>query len=116
MKQESKDLLVTVIKDYMSYAQDDLNEAIGLEDYDTARDRAEDIMHYSNCLDQFGLVEDITKMTNDEFSTYFSAFESWQMVKDWIAEPDEWEDDIRHIAEQHGLEDCVDDVIAIVKD
>ena len=108
--------MLTVIKNYMSSAQDDLNEAIGLEDFDTARDRAEDIMHYSNCLDQFTLVEDITKMTNDEFSTYFSTFESWQMVKDWIQEPDEWEDDIRHIAEQHGLADGVDDVIALVKD
>lgn len=111
MKKETEDLLVAVIKDYMDSAQDDLNEAIGCKEYYTARDKAEDIMHYCNCLDQFEDVE----MTKEEFSNYFSTFESWQLVKEWLKEPDNWEDDIRLLAEQNGLEEGVEEVIALLK-
>lgn len=115
MKKETEELLIEAIKDYMGGAQEDLNEAIACNNYDTARERAEDIMHYCNCLDQFSLVEDITRMTKEKFSTYFLTFESWQLVKEWLKEPDEWEDDIRLLAEQNGLEEGVDEVIALLK-
>lgn len=115
MKKETEELLIAVIKDYMNGAQDDLNEAIGCEEYDTARVRANDIAEYCNCIDQFTLVEDITRFTKEEFTTHFSTFESWQLVKEWLKEPDNWEEDIRYIAEQNGLEEGVDEVIALLK-
>lgn len=111
MKKETEELLITVIKDYMGGAQEDLVDALTMEEYYTARDKAEDIMHYCNCLDQFEGVE----MTKEEFTTYFSTFESWQLVKEWLKEPDNWEDDIRLLAEQNGLEEGVDEVIALLK-
>lgn len=114
MKKETEDLLIAVIKDYMDSAQDDLNEAIGCEEYYTARDKAEDIAEYCNCLNQFEDVEDIEKMTNEEFSNYFSTFESWQVVKEWLKEPSNWEDDIRLLAEQNGLEDGVNEVFELL--
>ena len=116
MKKETEDLLLTVIKDYMASAQDDLNEAIGCDDYDTARVRANDIAEYCNCLDQFTLVEDITRYTKEEFTTHFSTFDSWEYAREWIVEPDNWEDDIRYIAEQNDLTEGVDEVIALLKD
>lgn len=115
MKKETEDLLIAVIKDYMNGSKEDLNEAIGCEDYDTARVRAEDIAEYCNCLDQFTLVEGVATRTKEEFTTYFSTFESWQLVKKWLKEPDNWEDDIRLLAEQNGLEEGVDEVIALLK-
>jgi len=116
MKKSTKDLLLTAIKDYMNGAQEDLNEAIAMEDYSTARDRAEDIAEYCNCLDQFQDVEDIESMSNEEFSSYFSTFESWQYVKECLKEPNDWESDIRLLAGQNGLEDGYDEVIALVQD
>ena len=115
MKKETEDLLVAVIKDYMGSAQNDLNEALGCDDYNEARDRANDIAEYCNCLDQFTVVEGVAERTKEEFTTYFSTFESWQLVKEWLVEPDNWEDDIRLIAEQNGLEEGVDEVIALLK-
>lgn len=116
MKEETKELLLTVIKDYMSSAQDDLNEAIAMEDYGTASVRGEDIMHYSNCLDQFEDVEDLESMSDEEFSKYFSTFESWQLVKEWLKEPEMWKDGIRLLAEQNDLTDAIDEVIVLVQD
>lgn len=116
MKKNTKDLLVTTIKSYLESSQDELNEAIAMEDYGTARDRAEDIRDYCNCLDQFEDVEDIEYMTNEEFSTFFSTFESWQFVKEWLKEPNDWENDIRLLAEQKDLTDAIDEVIALVED
>ena len=59
---------------------------------------------------------DLKVLTNEEFSNYFSTFESYQLVREWLKEPEEWEDDIRLIAEQNGLEEGVDEVIALLKD
>lgn len=111
MKKATKELLLTVIKSYQKSNEDDLNKVMLGYDFGLFLDDA----HYCICLKKFTVVEDIEKMTKEEFTTHFSTFESWQLVKEWLKESDNWEDDILLLAKQNGLEEGVDEVIALLK-